>query len=417
MNIWLLQTGEPLPLNDSVRKLRTGLLADELVERGHNVIWWVSAFEHQQKKWVFSSENEFEISKGFILKILYGCGYKKNISLARYLDHRIVSSKFRKEAAAMDRPDVIIASMPCHHLAYEVVKYSKCNSIPIIVDVRDLWPDIFINKIPGSTLKMLGKILLSTDFARSRYLLLNADAILAVSEGYLKWALKYARRDQSKLDRVIFLGYKKNNSCYGSIPEWLKLCKDKKIVLYIGTFGASYELSLIIETARRFDKIGRSDVYFIIAGAGEQLEILKKKSGGLKNVLLPGWIGKKEIDAVLQNAFIGIVPCISADNTVPNKPFEYISAGLPILSSLEGDMATIIERYRIGYNYKVGDIEALYNNILMLVDSPNLYNEFSQNALRFFEAYGNADKIYSDYADHIEMLVREKGPTNNMRLK
>jgi hypothetical protein len=43
MQIWLIQTGEPLALQPEVRKMRTGLLADHLVARGHQVRWWVSA--------------------------------------------------------------------------------------------------------------------------------------------------------------------------------------------------------------------------------------------------------------------------------------------------------------------------------------------------------------------------------------
>jgi len=50
MNIWLMQTGEPLPIRNGIRKMRTAVLADKLLERGHKILWWASAFEHQQKK-------------------------------------------------------------------------------------------------------------------------------------------------------------------------------------------------------------------------------------------------------------------------------------------------------------------------------------------------------------------------------
>lgn len=39
LNVWLVQTGEPLPLKGNVRKMRTGLIADKLLERGHSVYW------------------------------------------------------------------------------------------------------------------------------------------------------------------------------------------------------------------------------------------------------------------------------------------------------------------------------------------------------------------------------------------
>ena len=49
MNIWLIQTGEKLPLQNKERKLRTTLLADCLIKRGHSVLWWASAFDHFKK--------------------------------------------------------------------------------------------------------------------------------------------------------------------------------------------------------------------------------------------------------------------------------------------------------------------------------------------------------------------------------
>lgn len=46
MNIWFIQIGEILLLEEKARKMRTSLLAYKLVERGHNVLWWTSAFDH-----------------------------------------------------------------------------------------------------------------------------------------------------------------------------------------------------------------------------------------------------------------------------------------------------------------------------------------------------------------------------------
>lgn len=46
MNIWLIQIGEILPLEEKAKKMRTALLADKLVERGYSVLWWTSAFDH-----------------------------------------------------------------------------------------------------------------------------------------------------------------------------------------------------------------------------------------------------------------------------------------------------------------------------------------------------------------------------------
>ena len=49
--IWLLQDGEPLPTDDNPRLMRTGTLAERLVEAGFDVTWWASSFQHSTKRY------------------------------------------------------------------------------------------------------------------------------------------------------------------------------------------------------------------------------------------------------------------------------------------------------------------------------------------------------------------------------
>src|SRR5512143_3374279 len=105
MNLWLMQTGEPLPLAPEVRKMRTGLLAEILLDRGHQLRWWASAFEHQRKFMQFDTDKELTIENNMIYHIMKGCGYKKNISLSRYLDHRLIARKFRINSQRLKTPD------------------------------------------------------------------------------------------------------------------------------------------------------------------------------------------------------------------------------------------------------------------------------------------------------------------------
>ncbi|GAI08595.1 unnamed protein product, partial [marine sediment metagenome] len=50
MRIWLITIGEPLPSdNNNDRLYRTGILAKLLIQRGHEVVWWTSTFDHVRK--------------------------------------------------------------------------------------------------------------------------------------------------------------------------------------------------------------------------------------------------------------------------------------------------------------------------------------------------------------------------------
>lgn len=413
MDIWLVTIGEPLPLEPGVRKYRTGMLADQLVERGHTVRWWVSAFEHQRKVMQFDNDQEVTLSDGLTLQVLQGCGYRNNISLARYVDHRLIARKFRLQALKLEAPDAIIASMPCYHLAYEAVCYARAKEIPILVDVRDLWPDIFLSRLNSRFLKILGTFVLSADFARLRTLLKKADGLVAVSKGYLQWALEKGGRPAHQWDRVFFLGYKAPQRSLApvrdtNLPDWLKRRENQKLLIFIGTFGVSYELKLLLQVAQRMQAAGRTDICLVLAGTGEQADEINKEACRLSNVVLPGWVGTEEIAMLLANGYVGLVPCRSTKNTVPNKPFEYLSNGLPLISSLEGEMADMVKCHGIGFNYLPGDLKGLCHAIETLLDNPSLREEMSGKALAFFKEYGDADKIYKDYAEHIENLVKAR---------
>ena len=105
LKIWLRQRAESLPIDPNVRKMRTALLADELTARGHSVIWWTSAFDHFTKKWRVDKDSEIQIKDLLRVKALKGLGYKKNVSISRFIDHRIIARKFKKYACDMDKPD------------------------------------------------------------------------------------------------------------------------------------------------------------------------------------------------------------------------------------------------------------------------------------------------------------------------
>jgi glycosyltransferase involved in cell wall biosynthesis len=413
MLIWLIETGEPLPVKSGIRKFRTALLADELIKAGHEVLWWSSAFDHQKKQFISKKDKNYSISEKYTIRVLCGLKYQKNVSLTRYISNQIVALKFRFQSKKYKKPDIIIAAMPDHLIAYEAARYAQINNIPFIVDILDLWPDIFIDRLKNTGLYSLGKMVLALDFLRLSFLLKNANGLLAVSDGYLKWGLDKAGRPQNSFDKTAYLGYKPppanqvNSNEKTELPAWLEKRKNQKIILFIGTFGVSYDLELVSKAAAYFEKSGRTDICFVLAGTGEKFAMIDRQTSGLSNLVLPGWIDKNEIDILLKKASVGLLTYTKeAPQGLSYKPFEYLSAGLPIISSLDGEMFAFIKQHQFGLSYPPGDLDGLCACVKRLVDEPNLYGELSQNAFNFFKEFGDANNIYSEYAGHIENVVK-----------
>jgi glycosyltransferase involved in cell wall biosynthesis len=289
------------------------------------------------------------------------------------------------------------------------MRFARSIGIPFLVDIRDLWPDTFLNSLKGWILPKLGRIALIFDFAKLSLLLRESDGLVAMSNGCLEWGLNKIHKSSSEWDRVFYHGYKRNTGqyCNNNVSHLGEFGK-KKIFLFVGTFGNSYELRLIVDAAKLFYKERKKEILFFLAGAGEQYERLRSEIDNLDNVLLSGWISAEDIRNLLTISWVGMVPCRSVRNAAPNKVFEYLSAGLPLISSLEGEMAELINRYRIGLNYQPGDLEGLYECIEILRKDSELRNKMSLNASQFFSEFGDADKIYVEYAEHIERLVKKR---------
>jgi len=406
VNIWLLKIGELLPFEAGARKLRTRHLADKLTERGHTILWWTSAFDHFRKKWIFNKDTDIQINERFKLKALRGIGYKRNISLRRFIDHRIIALKFRRIAFRVPKPDIIITAIPSYDLAFEAVSFANKKGTPVLVDIRDQWPDIFIENIP-SKLRKIGRFFLRGEFSMLQNSLKMANGLISMSNVLLQWGLSYVGREKTWRDKVFYLGYTKgfvnSDSNSNKIHNLKNTLKDKFIVIFVGTFAKYHNPSIILDCAKL---LAEDNIGFVLAGDGELFQKLKNRAASLKNVFFPGWLNQDEIGTLLKYSHVGICPTgqIGKNFFFPNKAFAYFSEGLPILSSFEGEIKDILDEFKVGYTYN--DVESLVRCIRALSSNIELCMEMKANAMKLFNDRFDANKIYVNYAEHIEKVFQ-----------
>ena len=82
MKIWLINAYGNLP-NEGWSEYRTTLMAKALSNAGHDVIWWVSNFEHRSKKFRSTDWKDIIINNNFTIKIVPSTAYYNHISIAR----------------------------------------------------------------------------------------------------------------------------------------------------------------------------------------------------------------------------------------------------------------------------------------------------------------------------------------------
>jgi glycosyltransferase involved in cell wall biosynthesis len=409
MNIWILAVGEPLPIeNSEERLLRAGILSKMLAARGHQVTWWTSTFLHMKKRHVFETDHAVEIAPGLRMRLLHGLSYDRNVSFRRLADHWIVGRKFARLASSEPRPDVILCSFPTVELSLEAVKYGKRNDVPVVLDIRDLWPDIFLNLAPKG-MQGFVKAGLYPYFSMARRALEGTSAIVAINEGFVDWGVRRAGRARTSQDRAFDMGYPdtkpSNEAIKTSRQFWRRQGLGAENIfkaIFVGNIGRQFEFEPIIEVARRMRD---EPVQFVICGTGDSAETLARMTRDLPNVLLPGWVGSAEIWTLMRMSQVGLAPYHAEESfthSLPNKSLEYLSAGLPIISSLPGALQRLLHANECGLTYANGNLDALESHLRFLISDPVNSKRMGANALALFAARFSAEHVYSEMIDYLQ---------------
>jgi glycosyltransferase involved in cell wall biosynthesis len=309
----------------------------------------------------------------------------------------------------MEQPDLIVCSLPPYDLAYQAARYASQRSIPLIVDARDYWPDIFVDLMPVF-LRPLARLALHSEFRLAREAFRHANSITAMSEDNLDWALSYCDREKADTDRVFHLGFRAPPKLAVDEPEWLRELDGRFIVAFIGTFSRFHSPLILARAAKQLQMEGRKDIAIVIAGAGGDIEPkVKKEVVGLLNVTMPGWLDQAGIDALLSRAAIGVCPTSTDAKFFPNKTFLYFSRGLPVLSAFQGELRTVLDRDGLGHYFHHDDATELAKHIKALCDDPTLYEKTRTRVEQAFRQRYDEKVVYAAFADHIESLAAKSG--------
>jgi glycosyltransferase involved in cell wall biosynthesis len=415
MLIWLITVGEPLPIDEgNPRLLRTGILAQMLVERGHRVVWWTSTFNHVSRKQRSDRDQSIDVTDGYRIKLLHGLGYKQNVSMRRLVDHIIIAKKFKRLAALEPSPDIILCSMPTVELSSASVEYGSQLGIPVVLDIRDLWPDAIVDVLPVWT-RHLARSLLRPMATSLQFACREAKGIFGITEDFLEFGLGYAGRSRGAFDDVFPSAYPllrvEDQQMAMADRFWTDHvfghAKPRFVVCFFGNFGHRVDFDTVIRSARRLHQLGRQ-VYFVMCGAGDNLEKCKKLAEGCDNILFPGHVGAVEIRSLMTHSSIGLLPYESTFDFVrsyPNKLIEYLSGGLPVVSSLRGLCQRLLADHDCGITYEIGNVDQLVSILIGLTQDSSRLLTMSNNAMHLFANKFVADKVYEAMSKRLESFA------------
>ncbi|MCP9823428.1 glycosyltransferase [Cyanobium sp. L1E-Cus] len=390
-------------------------LANSLVDAGHQVVLWSSAFFHQEKRHRSKKAERIKISEQLEIRLISSPGYQRNIGLGRLWDHAVLAFNLTRQLQQEDTtPDVAFIGYPPIEVAAVLTRWLYLRDVPTILDVKDQWPSFFLEALPKQ-LRGIGRIALWPYYYLGRRAMREASGLSAMAEKFLEWSLDFAGRSMGRYDKIFPLtspsSAMSKESLENALAWWstqgIKLDAHTMRLVFIGSHMSVFDFQPVREAAEYFAQ-RNAKVEFVICGDGGFSVELRAMLAGLPNVFFPGWVDRAQIEALAEISQAALIPYRNIDNFItnlPNKVIDSLSLGLPILSPLRGEVAILIETHKVGLRYGSDSGTSLVRCIEALISSQDLRQTMSNNARSLYCEKFSYEMVYGSLVQHLEMIA------------
>jgi len=220
---------------------------------------------------------------------------------------------------------------------------------PFVFEVRDLWPELprAMGVIRNPVLLWAMGVLEWTSYR-------SAHALVGLSPGIVE-GIAHRGVPRARISLV-------PNGCdldlfdQGAAP-WRPsgVAPSDLMAVFAGTHGMANGLDAVLDAAAELKRRGRSDIKLLLIGNGKLKPALQERAAleGLDNVVFHDPVNKTRLAGLMAATDLGLqvlanVPAFYF-GTSPNKFFDYIAAGLPVLNNYPGWLADMIRDNGCGF--------------------------------------------------------------------
>ncbi|MFJ4050008.1 glycosyltransferase family 4 protein [Pseudomonas hunanensis] len=231
-------------------------------------------------------------------------------------------------------PSPIISVIPA-------LAMKRVHRAPVFLWVQDLWPESL-----AATGFIRNRFLLSIIGLLVRGLYWAVDVLLVQSRAFIEPVKRYARADKIIYYPNSYLQQDEpGDGC--PLPESLTaLLRAHFCVVFAGNLGSAQGLATVVDAARIL-QAERSQVRIVMVGAGSKADWLaeQKDKWGLDNLVIAGAYPRAAMVELFELS-AALLVTLKRDEifsfTIPSKVQAYLAAGRPIIGSLDGEGARII---------------------------------------------------------------------------
>ncbi len=302
--------------------------------------------------------------------------------------------------------DVVWGTSPPIFQGWTAWLLARLKGAKFVFEVRDLWPAFAIG-----VGVLRNRLLIRMSLWLERFLYRSADGLMVNSPGFVAHVQQRGARQVALMPN-------------GASPEMFDPAERSEawrtahrlngrfVILYAGAHGLSNDLGVVLQAAE-FLK-GKPEICFVLVGDGKEKKKLQAQAQamGLQNVLFLPPVSKQEMAGVLAGADAGLAILKPLDlycTTYPNKVFDYMAAGRPVLMAIDGVARQVVEDAGAGLFVEPGNPMALAQAALALAADAQQARIMGLAGRRYIQQHLDRRQIALQFSDYLQSLCEKKG--------
>lgn len=297
--------------------------------------------------------------------------------------------------------DLVWGTTPPIFQSFTAWLVARLKGVPFLLEVRDLWPEF---AIAVGVLK--NPLLIRLSYWLEKFLYQHADRIIVNSPGFIEHVAKKGGKhievipNGADIRQIEVLDQTEARRKFG----W----PEKFTVLYAGAHGLSNDLGVILQAADLLKS--NKDVIFRFVGDGKEKPNLMNlaEEMHLSNVKFIDPVPKTNIQQTLAAADTCVAilkPVEMYKTTYPNKVFDYMAAGKPVILAIDGVIREVVEDARCGIFCTPGDPRKISEAVMLLFNNQIKARVMGINGRAYLEKHFDRKKIATDLIGLIEEMA------------
>ena len=273
---------------------------------------------------------------------------------------------------------------------------------PFVFEVRDLWPEL-----PRAMGVIRNPLVLGAMSVLEWVSYRSAHRLVGLSPGIVDGIARLG----VPRERIALIP----NGCdldifAGEVEPWRpwQVKSDDLLAVFAGTHGVANGLDALLDVAAELKRRDRSDIKLMLIGQGKLKPALQDRAirESLDNIVFHDPVDKARLSGLMAGADVGLqtLANISAFyyGTSPNKFFDYIAAGLPVLNNYPGWLAGMIRDNQCGFAVEAEDPQAFADALEQAANDRAVLKVMGVRARELAEREFNREQLGNRFVDWLE---------------